>query len=400
MADGARRPMDRKAIAYLSGGHCATDLASGTLPALLPFFKDRFDLSYTLAALLILASTASSSLIQPVFGHLSDSRRMVWLLPAGIAVAGLGIGVGAVMPSYWLLLLFVVVSGLGIAAYHPESSKCASFAAGARRASGMSLFSVGGNIGFGLGPVLAVPLVEWLGMQGGLLIAVPTTLVAGVLLRQLPRFHELAKGSGARAARAGENDRRAMATLLTVITLRSVSVYALITFVPLYEESIGHSRAYGSHLLAAMLLTGGVGTLVAGPVADRIGKRPVLVASTALVAACTAVFVEVGGAIGAVALAAVGLCTIATYGVTTLMGQEYMPRNVGMASGLSIGLSIGLGGVAAVVLGAVADSVDLKTALWIGVAAPVLGLGLSLTLPAAGRNAAAAPEAPAAEAAG
>jgi FSR family fosmidomycin resistance protein-like MFS transporter len=144
----------------------------------------------------------------------------------------------------------------------------------------------------------------------------------------------------------------------------------------------GHSKEYGSHLLAALLLTGGVGTLLAGPVADRVGKRPVLVVTTVLCAGFTAVFVGVGGLLGAVALAGVGLCTIATYGVTTLMGQEYMPKNIGMASGLSIGLSIGLGGVAAVILGAVADGIDLHTALWVSVAAPIVGALLALTLPA------------------
>lgn len=374
--------IDKRAMALLSGGHMATDLASGTLPALLPYFKDRFHLSYTLAALLILASTFASSIVQPFFGNWSDRHRLVWLLPAGVTVAGIGIAIGAAMPSYWLLLVFVVVSGLGIAAYHPEASKCASYASGVRRASGMSLFTVGGNIGFGLGPVVAVPLVDWLGLEGGLLIAAPTTLAGLILLRQLPRFAELTSSTSARAVREGENDRRAMATLLAVITLRSVAVYALITFVPLYVVSLGHSKAYGSHLLAAMLLTGGAGTLIAGPVADRVGKRPVLVGSTVICAACTAVFIEVGGTLGAVALAGVGLCTIATYGVTTLMGQEYLPRNIGMASGLSIGLSIGLGGVAAVILGAVADSIDLRTALWISVAAPVLGVALALTLPA------------------
>lgn len=378
-----RRGIDKLAMGLLSGGHMATDLASGALPALLPYFKERFDLSYTLAALLILASTVSSSIIQPLFGHWSDGRRkMAWLLPSGIGVAGIAIAVGTVMPSYWLLLLFVVISGLGVAAYHPEASKCASFAAGDRRATGMSLFSVGGNIGYGLGPVIAVPLVEWLGMEGGLLIAVPTTIVALLLLRRLPHLSALATGSRARAAREGENDRRAMVTLLSVITLRSVGVFSLITFVPLYVVEQGHSKEYGSHLLAALLLTGGVGTLLAGPVADRVGKRPVLVVTTVLCAGFTAVFVGVGGLLGAVALAGVGLCTIATYGVTTLMGQEYMPKNIGMASGLSIGLSIGLGGVAAVILGAVADGIDLHTALWVSVAAPIVGALLALTLPA------------------
>ena len=370
-------------MALLTGGHLATDLASGTLPALLPFFKDRFDLSYTLTALLILASTFASSIIQPFFGHWSDRYRLAWMLPAGITLAGLGIALGTIMPTYPLLVLFVVLSGFGIAAFHPEASKCASFASGERRASGMSLFQVGGNVGFGLGPIVAVPLVNWLGMEGGLLIAVPTTVVGLILLRQLPRLARLATGTYARSVREGENNPRALALLLTVITLRSTLTFALVTFVPLYVATLGHSKAYGSHLLALMLLSGGAGTLVTGPLADRVGRRPVLIVSTLLGGLFTVLFIQVDGVLGAIGLVGVGLCTIATYAVQTLMCQEYMPRNLGMASGLAIGLSSGLAGLAAVVLGAVADSIDLKTALWLLVAAPVVGFLLSLKLPAA-----------------
>src|SRR5205814_389023 len=138
-------------MAALSAGHGATDFANGALPALLPFFVDRFSLSYTLAAALILASAASSSLIQPLFGAWSDRRGALWLLPAGVAVAGIGIALAAAAPSYWLVCVLVVVSGLGVAAYHPEGSKFAAYASGRKRASGMSLFSVGGNLGFALG---------------------------------------------------------------------------------------------------------------------------------------------------------------------------------------------------------------------------------------------------------
>ena len=378
-----RGGIDRRAMALLTGGHLATDLASGTLPALLPFFKDRFDLSYTLTALLILASTFASSIIQPFFGHWSDRYRLAWMLPAGIILAGLGIALGTIMPTYPLLVLFVVLSGSGIAAFHPEASKCASFASGERRASGMSLFQVGGNVGFGLGPIVAVPLVNWLGMEGGLLIAVPTTIVGLILLRKLPQLARLGTGTHARTAREGENNPRALALLLTVITLRGTLTFGLVTFVPLYVVSLGHSKSYGSHLLALMLLTGGAGTLVTGPLADRVGRRPVLIVSTLLGGLFTVLFIQVDGVLGAVGLVGVGLCTIATYAVQTLMCQEYMPRNLGMASGLAIGLSSGLAGLAAVVLGAVADSIDLKTALWVLVAAPVVGFLLSLKLPAA-----------------
>ena len=284
-------------MSALAAGHLGTDFANGALPALLPFLKDRFSLSYTLAAVAMLASTASSSLVQPLFGLWSDRRGALWLLPAGVAVAGVGIGFAAAMPSYWLVVLLVAVSGLGVAAFHPEGSKFAAYTSGEKRASGMSAFSIGGNVGYAFGPIIATPLVVALGLGGGLLLA------------------------------------------------------------------------------------GGLGTIAAGPIADRVGRRPVLIVSLALAAPLTLVFVTMGGVVGAVALAGVGICVIGTFGVTMVMSQEYLPRHIGTASGLSIGLSIGLGGIAAVALGALADTVDLRAALLVCAAAPLAGLALTLFLP-------------------
>src|SRR5213592_396345 len=154
-------------MAALSSGHLATDFANGALPALLPFFVEKFDLSYTLAAAVVLASAVSSSIIQPLFGLWSDRRGAMWLLPGGVALAGVGIGLAADAPSYWLVVVFVLVSGVGVAAFHPEGSKFAGYVSGRRRASGMAWFSIGGNIGFALGPVVATFLVHEYGLRGG-----------------------------------------------------------------------------------------------------------------------------------------------------------------------------------------------------------------------------------------
>ena len=147
----ARADIDRRAMAALSSGHMAVDFAGGVLPALLPFLVTEWDLSYTYAGGLILASALAGSVVQPLFGLWSDRRGAVWLLPAGVAIGAIGMGLAALSPSYWWVVLFVVVSGLGTAAYHPEGSKFAAYASGARRASGMSLFSIGGNLGYSLG---------------------------------------------------------------------------------------------------------------------------------------------------------------------------------------------------------------------------------------------------------
>jgi MFS transporter, FSR family, fosmidomycin resistance protein len=379
-------------MAALSAGHCATDFANGALPALLPFMVDRFSLSYTLAAVVMLASTAASSLVQPLFGAWSDRRGVIWLLPAGVALAGIGIALAAAAPSYWLVILLVIVSGLGVAAFHPEGSKFAAYASGSKRASGMSLFSVGGNIGYALGPTATTPLVLALGLTGGLLLALPVLGVAVALVLVLPFLRSFVPEPGSRSAVTGEDRPGALALLLGVIAFRSVAWFGLITFVPLWEVSLGNSKSHGSHLLSLMLLAGGLGTLAAGPIADRIGRRPVVIASMAATAPLTLVYVLVGGAPGAIALALVGVCVISTFGVTMVMAQEYLPHRIGMASGLSIGLSIGLGGVAAVGLGALADSVDLRSAMYAAAAAPLAGLVLALLLPSSRAQARLEPE--------
>jgi MFS transporter, FSR family, fosmidomycin resistance protein len=172
-----------------------------------------------------------------------------------------------------------------------------------------------------------------------------------------------------------------------VIALRSVAWFTLLAFVPLWVVSLGRSKADGSRLLFMMLLSGALGTLLLGPIADRIGLRRTLVVTQTVIAPAMLVFVYVGGAIGALALMLVGVCVVGTFGVTMVLSQLYLPRHVGMASGLSVGLAMGIGGVAAVVLGAVADAIDLRAALTISAVAPALGVFFCLRLPAPAKRA-------------
>jgi FSR family fosmidomycin resistance protein-like MFS transporter len=372
-------------MAALSSGHLATDLAQGSLPALLPFLKAEFDLTYTMASALVLAATISSSLIQPLFGLWSDARGALWLLPAGVGLAGVGMALAAAAPSYPLTFLAVLAAGLGVAAYHPEGSKFASYASGSRRASGMSFFSVGGNIGFALGPVYASALILSLGLKGGLLIALPGLAVATGLVLVLRYLASFAPDESPREQRAAaaKTETRGLVLLLVVVGLRSVAHMGLFTFIPLWEIHNGHGEAYGTFVLALFLFAGAVGTLLGGPLADRFGRRPVLRGSFIAAAPLILVYVLVGGPIGVAAVTLSGACVIGTFGVSLVMSQEYMPGRVGMASGLSIGLAIGLGGVAALVLGALADTVDLETAVLATAIGPTLALGVSFLLPPA-----------------
>jgi FSR family fosmidomycin resistance protein-like MFS transporter len=371
-------------MAALSGGHLATDLAQGSLPALLPYLVDKFELSYTLAAALVLAATFSSSVIQPAFGLWSDARGALWLLPAGVALAGVGMGAAAIAPAYWLVLLAVLAAGVGVAAYHPEGSKFASYVSGARRASGMSFFSVGGNVGFALGPILAAALILALGLNGAALLAVPGLAVAGGLLFVLRYLADFAPPADlSREAAHSEAERRGLTLLLAVVGLRSVAHMGLFTFIPLWEKAQGHGAAYGTWVLGGFLIAGAAGTLAGGRLADRFGRRPVLRWSFVVATPLILLYVLVGGPVGIAAVIVAGAAVIGTFGVSLVMSQEYMPGRVGMASGLSIGLAIGLGGVAALTLGAVADAVDLRTAVLATAAGPAIALLVSLFLPPA-----------------
>src|SRR5439155_13886647 len=174
--------LDRRAMVDVSFGHLAADLAQGAVPALLVFLKPALHLTYTMTAAVVLVATATSSLAQPFFGHYSDRRRALWLMPTGVVVAGSGIALAAVAPTYGVLLLVIGVSGLGVGAFHPEGMKVAGHASGLRRASGMAVFATGGNVGFALGPLLANGAISPLGLDGGLVLVVPGLLVGTLLV--------------------------------------------------------------------------------------------------------------------------------------------------------------------------------------------------------------------------
>src|SRR5689334_815593 len=310
-----RVEIDRRAMWALFSGHLAVDFASGSVPALIPFMTDRFHLGYALSALLLLAATASSSLVQPLFGLWSDRRGALWLIPGGTLLAAVGVGIAAVTPVYLVVLFLVFAGGLGVAAFHPEGAKYAAYASGRKRASGMSYFNIGGNTGYALGAFATGLLVAGLGLRGGLLAMVPVAAVAGVLLRLMPDLATLAPARAERAETGGEDDRHAMALLGAVIALRSIPWFTLLAFLPLWVASLGHSKAYGNRLLFLMLLAGALGTLLLGPVADRIGLRKTLVVTQSLIPLMMLVFIYVGGLPGAAALMVLAMCVVGTFGV-------------------------------------------------------------------------------------
>ncbi len=391
-APAGRYGVDRRAMAVLSAGHLFTDLAQGSVPALLPFLVARDHLSYAAASTLVLAATISSSVIQPLFGHLSDRLSLPWLMPLGPALGGLGIALVGFVPSYGLIFAAVLLSGVGVAAFHPEGSRFANYVSGARRASGMSLFSVGGNVGFALGPVVLTPALLAFGMHGTLIVLVPTWLMAAVLAFELPRLRgfrsDVVRG---RVKRSDAHEAWGPFALLgSVIAVRSFIYFGLITFIPLYYVHVLHAgKALGNAALSAMLIGGAVGTLIGGPLADRFGRRAVLTGSMLVLPGLVVGFLLSGQVLAVVFAALAGAATIATFAVTIVMGQEFLPGRLGVSAGVTIGLSIGLGGVGAPLLGLLADAHGLRSVFEAVAVLPVLALVLTLLLPRSGTGRAA-----------
>ncbi|HHY95288.1 MAG TPA: MFS transporter [Firmicutes bacterium] len=375
-------------LILLGIGHLLTDVNQGAIPALLPYLRDEYGLSYTVVGSLLMVSNITSSVIQPLFGFYSDRSHRRWLLPLGILLAGTGVALAGQVKHLGLLYLAVALSGLGIASYHPEASRITRYLAGNRRATGMSLYSIGGNVGFALGPVLlTLALGVGGGMRGTALFLLPAVAGSLLFLALLPAIGSRERVMAERVARAaaqGElpNCWGAEILLLAIVMLRSLFQFGMITFLPFYfVEVIGGTREGASNLLFVFLAMGALGTLLGGPLADRLGPKTVLVGSLGLVIPFHILLLAVGGSLTFPLVAVIGLALVSTFSVSLVMSQQYLPRHVGTASGLNIGLSIGLGGVGAAVLGAVADRWGIPTTLWLLTCFPLLGMLLGLVLP-------------------
>jgi len=371
-------------IGLLALGHFVVDLTQGALPAVLPLLQSRHGLSYAETGTIVLAANLTSSVIQPVFGYLADKTVRRWILPTSIVVAGAGMALTGVAASYASILLLVVAMGLGVAAWHPEGYRTATGVAGDRKATALSYFSLGGNVGIALGPLFVTFLVTTWSIPGTLGLALPPLLVAAIMLPALASFGTVTTGASATTrARAGENMPRAMALLIVVVMIRAWATLGFTTFVPLYyvNELQADPRIVGP-LLFVFLGAGALGTVVAGPLADRWGPRVFM--KWVLLAAVPfgLLFLETRGALAFVMLGIFGGVLTASFSVSVVLAQAYLPRHAGMASGLIVGFAIGTGGLGVAVLGLVADRYGLPVALVISALAPLAGFVVARFLPA------------------
>jgi FSR family fosmidomycin resistance protein-like MFS transporter len=388
----------RTSVRLLAAGHAVDDLYQGAVPALLPFLVSAYGWRYAAVSGITLAATLLSSVVQPVFGMLTDRRARPWLVPVGMAVAGAGIGAAGLFRGYPLVWLAVAMSGLGVAAYHPESARLARLAsAGSHQA--MSWFSLGGNLGFAAGPLAVSAVLGPLGLHATPLLALPALLCAALTAPRLTRPRAtapdltrppamaprqrhtdatatgngpLANGSGTRGREA--DDWAGFVRLTAVIVCRSVLTFGLGTFLALY---VGHG---GEAALVTFYGFGALGTVWGGRLAGRYPRVRVLrVAYLAGVPATAGIALVPGPAVFAfVALTA--LAVYVPFSLHVTLGQDYLPSRVGTASGVTLGLAVSVGGLATPVLGALADARGLGTAMVLLIAAPALAALLAVRL--------------------
>ena len=378
------RSADRRALSWLAAGHVVNDMNQGAVPALLPFLIAERGLTYTAAGGIVLAATLLSSLIQPVLGHLSDRRPLPFLIPLGVLAAGGGLALAGAVTSYPATIAAILLSGAGVAAFHPESARYANYASGERRATGMSVFSVGGNLGIALGPVAIAALAGSGGVARVTWMILPAGLMAALLARELPRLRPLRPQPPHALAQAGADGPRwgAFSRLSGVIVIRSLFAFGLVSFVPLYLVRVrGVPKEAAALTVTAMLLAGAIATLAGGRLADRFGRRAVLVGFLLPLAPLLAFFLRVPGVAGFASLVLIGAGTVGTYSVAVVMGQEYLPGREGIAGGVTMGLAIGIGGAGVPLLGALADRHGVAAVFPILAALPLLAAALSATLP-------------------
>jgi FSR family fosmidomycin resistance protein-like MFS transporter len=378
--------INKKALAILSVGHFITDINQGALPALLPFFKEALSLSYTLSGAILLSANLTSSIIQPVFGHLSDKKPMGWFLPLTPFVACLGMALAGFAPNYSLLLLCVMMTGVGVASFHPEGFKTAYFFTGDKKTTGMSLFAVGGNLGIAFGPITALALVNYFGLKGTLGLVIPGILIAVILFLNLSWLFSPVKSAHKEAKKQMEtplarNQKTTFFLLISIATVRACTQLGLATYIPFYYINyLKRSPLYAGKLVSTFLIAGALGTLIGGPLADRWGHKKFLLLTLLLSFPLLLLFYNSSGFITFILLGISGMVLISSFGLTTVMAQAILPHHLGMASGMMVGFTISAGAIGVTLLGTIADTWGVPMAIKTIFATPLIALGLALLL--------------------
>ena len=361
-----------------ASAHAVDDFYQGLIPATVPYFVLERHIGYLGASGLATAATLGSALPQLVIGVIADRHRVAWMSAAGVSLAGIGAGLAGLAPVYPLIFALMVVSGFGVAMFHPPAGRDARRAAGGS-ATAMSYFAAGGSVGFFLAPAIATPALSALGLSATALFIPPAVLMGFVMLRH--REPDNAPGAGARLG--GGVDRPALfATLTGVEIIRSTVSFGVNTFVALYWiRHLGGSSGLGGTALTLELAGGVLGTLAGGRIGDRIGLVRTVQLGNALLVPALFAFLACDDKYAALPLVLlVGLVTNIPFAVLVKLGQDYLPTRPGTAAGVTLGLAVSAGGLFMPLLGLIADRHGPQGALTVLAVIPLIAIALSTAL--------------------
>jgi len=376
--------------------HLMNDTMQSLLPSIYPILKTAFHLDFGQIGLLTLTFQMTASILQPFIGHFTDHKPLPYSLPAGMVFTLAGLLLLSIAPTFPLLLLAASLIGMGSAVFHPESSRVARLASGGRLGLAQSVFQVGGNTGSAIGPLLAAFIVLPHGQRGVAWFSLVALLAIVVLTRvsrwYKPRLGHLKKRSTRHADQVtGLSRRRVVSAIAVLIALVFSKYFYLASFTSYYTFYLMtrfHVGVRSSQIhLFAFLGAVAAGTLIGGPIGDRIGRKTVIWCSILGVLPLTMLLPYANLFWTSVLSVFVGLGLASAFPAILVFAQELVPGRVGMISGLFFGFAFGMGGIGAAILGRIADATSILFVYKICAYLPAIGL-LAGFLPAKPRAAA------------
>jgi FSR family fosmidomycin resistance protein-like MFS transporter len=374
--------MEKIPLLLIFLGHVWVDASQGILPVVAAKLRESFSLSYFQVGLMMLVLNLTSSVIQPVFGTISDRFRTGWFVPTGILWTALAMGLLGWSPNYLAAVALVGLAGLGTAAFHPRAMMAVFLTSGSRRGLGTAIFSTGGNLGFAVGPALGSFLVLGFGLHATIgLLPVAALLVAALLL--YPGDFLRRGVTETKQSSAGPADLPLpipwipLLAVCLIVTIRSWVYVSFITYLPMFLQDQGIQLATGSLILTLFLACGAAAGLYGGHLSDRLGRRRIIWVTHLMYPVIAVAMLWSTGPWLWLLAGASGATLLASFSVTIVLAQELLPRHLGLASGLILGLSFGTGGLGTAISGYMADHLGLYRTFLLLALVPLLGAALA-----------------------
>ena len=377
-------------IFAIGGVHLLNDSLQSVIPAMFPVLEKDLGLTFTQLGLIAFALNMVASVLQPVVGYFSDLKPRPYSLPFGMTLSLLGIAGLAFAPEYWMILVSVIFVGLGSAIFHPEGSRVSFMAAGSKRGLSQSIYQVGGNSGQALAPLISAFILVPLGQRGIALFILVAALGIFILMKisawykgQLEQERLLNRKKVLLSSMANLTKKQigvALTLLLLIIFARSIYVTNITSFYVFHLiEAYGLTIQKGQLLIFLFLAVGAAGTFFGGPLADKMGRKNVIVLSLIVPIPLSLILPYVPLPIVILLLILIGFFIMLSFSVTVVYAQELVPSKIGTMAGLTVGLAFGMGAIGAVSIGILMDHIGIYHTMIIISFLPIIGLvGLAL----------------------